>query len=56
MHQNTYMLIDPYLSDYVDRNCSTDSLQWKKKYAPSITPETAVFMMVYVIHFRVRLF
>ncbi len=44
MYQNTYILIDPYLSDYVDRNCSTDSLQWKRNYAPPISPSSLDFI------------
>ena len=31
-YQDTYYLIDPYLSDYVDRNCSTDQVKWVRRY------------------------
>ena len=41
---NTTILIDPYLSDYVDRNCSTPTLCWKRKYAPPVLPETLDFI------------
>lgn len=36
--RSTTLLIDPYLSDYVDRNCSTPGLLWKRNYAPPILP------------------
>ena len=43
-YKNTYLLIDPYLSDYVDRNCSTSSLRWKRNYEPPILPTQLDFV------------
>ena len=37
-HQDKYVLIDGYLSDYVDRNCASELVPWKRRYA---TPMSA---------------
>jgi len=36
-YENRYILIDAYLSDYVDRFCGTDKISWKRNYAPPIS-------------------
>lgn len=33
-----YLLFDPYLSDYVDRVCSSEEIVWKRRYAVPIDP------------------
>lgn len=43
-YQETYYLIDPYLSDYVDRNCSTDQMKWIRRYDAPIRPEELDFV------------
>ena len=43
-YENTYLLIDPYLTDYVDRNCCTDSVQWIRKYPSPIDPSQLDFV------------
>lgn len=43
-HCDKYYLIDPYLSDYVDRNCCTDTVKWIRRYAPPILPEQLDFV------------
>lgn len=35
-YQNSYILIDPYLSDYVDQNCCTETVTWKRNYPAPI--------------------
>ena len=42
-----YLVVDPYLSYYVDENCS-QLVQWKRLYAPPITPQEAAFVDVVV--------
>lgn len=43
-YRDTWCLIDPYLSDYVDRNCSTDTVKWVRRYAPPVSPEELDFV------------
>jgi len=43
-HQDTFYLFDPYLSDYVDRCCSTNQVIWRRNYAPPIQPEELDFV------------
>lgn len=43
-YQGTYLLIDPYLTDYVDRNCCTDTVIWKRKYQAPITASELDFI------------
>lgn len=33
-----YILFDPYLTDYVDRNCSTDDVVWERNYPSPVDP------------------
>lgn len=50
-YQGTSILIDPYLSDYVDRNCCTDSVVWKRKYdAPIVASELDFIDYVFCTH------
>ena len=39
------VLVDPYLSDYVDQHCSTRSVKWERNYPAPITPEKLVSHM-----------
>ena len=43
-YKNTNILIDPYLSDYVDQNCCTDTVKWIRKYPAPIKPEELDFI------------
>jgi len=43
-HKDTYLLIDPYLSDYVDRNCCTDNVKWVRRYPAPIAAEAFDFV------------
>ena len=36
-HSGKYVAVDPYLSDYVDKNCCK-YVEWKRLYAPPIDP------------------
>lgn len=38
------ILFDPYLTDYVDRNFSTDTVVWKRRYPSPIRPEELDFI------------
>lgn len=35
-YKETYLLFDAYLSDYVDQNCCSDTVIWKRNYAAPI--------------------
>ncbi len=39
-----YLLIDGYLSDYVDKNCCSEQVQWVRKYPAPITAEELDFV------------
>ena len=41
-YDETYILIDGYLSDYVDQNFSTEEVVWKRKYPAPATNTTIV--------------
>lgn len=43
-YKETYILIDPYLSDYVDQNCCTDTVLWKRNYPAPIEAEDLDFI------------
>lgn len=43
-YRETYLLIDPYLTDYVDRNCNSGTVQWKRRYPAPIAPEAFDFV------------
>jgi len=42
-----YLAVDPYLSDYVDRNCC-QYVKWERLYAPPTAPEALDFLDVVV--------
>lgn len=39
-----YLLFDPYLSDYVDRNCCSDQVIWRRNYPAPIDPAQLDFI------------
>lgn len=43
-YQDTYILIDPYLSDYVDQNCCSELVTWKRNYPAPIAAEELDFI------------
>ena len=43
-YQNTHILIDGYLTDYVDRTTRGGQVKWIRRYAPPITPEELDFL------------
>lgn len=43
-YRNTYILIDPYLSDYVDKNCCSDNVKWIRNYSAPIAAEELDFI------------
>lgn len=43
-HQDKYILIDPYLSDYVDQNCCTDCVHWERNYPAPISAKELDFI------------
>lgn len=38
-----YVLTDPYLSDYVDRNCNTENVVWKRNDPSPVQPALLSF-------------
>lgn len=43
-YKNTHILIDPYLSDYVDKHCCTDTVKWCRNYPAPISAEDLNFI------------
>lgn len=43
-YKQTHILIDPYLSDYVDRNCCRDNVKWIRNYPAPIQAEELDFI------------
>lgn len=43
-YKNKYILIDAYLSDYVDQNCCTESVKWIRRYPAPIQAENLDFI------------
>ena len=43
-YNGKYVLVDGYLSDYVDRNCCSENVKWVRKYAPPIKPQELDFV------------
>ena len=43
-YKNTHILIDPYLSDYVDMNCCSENVKWVRNYPAPIQAETLDFI------------
>ena len=39
-----YIVFDPYLDDYVDRNFSTEAVVWKRRYPSPIAPQELDFV------------
>ena len=42
-YRNQTLVIDPYLTDYVDRNCATEAVPWKRLYPAPLCPEGLSF-------------
>lgn len=43
-YNDTYILIDGYLSDYVDKNCCSDTVKWIRKYPAPINGKELDFI------------
>ena len=43
-YKDIHILIDPYLSDYVDKNCCSDTVQWIRNYPAPIAAEDLDFI------------
>lgn len=43
-YRGTYTMIDGYLTDYVDQNCSSDLVKWERLYPAPIRPEELDFL------------
>ncbi len=43
-YRDKYIIIDGYLSDYVDQNCCTERVKWVRNYPPPIRPEDLDFV------------
>ena len=43
-YKNKYVLIDGYLSDYVDKNCSSELVNWVRRYPAPIDAEELDFV------------
>lgn len=43
-HNDTFILVDGYLSDYVDRHCARPGVEWGRKYPAPIAPEALDFI------------
>ena len=39
-----YLLFDGYLSDYVDKNCCSEQVNWARRYAPPMSPSELDFI------------
>ena len=44
--ENRFILIDGYLTDYVDKHCNTDVIKWVRRYPAPIKPEELDFVDV----------
>ena len=42
--KDKYIMIDGYLSDYVDKNCCSENVKWVRRYAPPINPSELDFL------------
>ncbi len=42
----SFLVTDPYLSDYVDRNCCREGVVWQRLYAPPVEAEKLDFLHV----------
>ena len=43
-YRDQTLVIDPYLTDYVDRNCATEAVPWKRLYPAPLRPEDLTFV------------
>ena len=43
-YKDTNILIDPYLSDYVDKNCCSETVQWTRNYPAPISAKDLDFI------------
>ena len=43
-YQSDYILVDGYLTDYVDQNCCSEQVSWKRRYPAPISPEELDFV------------
>ena len=43
-YREKYIMIDGYLTDYVDRNCCRENVIWHRRYPAPITPEELDFV------------
>ena len=43
-YKEKYILIDGYLSDYVDKNCSNETVIWKRRYPSPVNAEELDFV------------
>lgn len=43
-YREKYIMIDGYLSDYVDRNCCSENVKWVRKYPAPMKPEELDFI------------
>ena len=43
-YRDKYIMIDGYLTDYVDRNCSSELVNWVRKYPAPISPDRLDFV------------
>lgn len=49
--EDKYLLFDGYLSDYVDKNCCSEQVQWVRRYAPPMSPSELDFVdLVFCSH------
>ena len=44
LHGGQSLVIDPYLSDYVDRTCCTETVRWRRRYPAPLSPEELDFV------------
>ena len=43
-YKNTHILVDPYLSDYVDKNCCSENVKWVRNYPAPIEADSLDFV------------
>lgn len=43
-YENTYLLVDPYLSDFVDRRNSTPEAKWERRYPAPVSADVFDFV------------
>lgn len=45
-YRGEFLVVDPYLSDYVDQNCCREQVKWERRYVPPIAPGELDFVQV----------